>query len=382
MISFTTDLDPRIIIRKNRVYRIQNYDLDNAYPQNIDMLISASGAATRCVNTFAKFIKGEGFKDLTFYKAIINRRGMTVDMLFRKLAADYARFKGYGIHMNFNLNGKITEVFHVPFEHIRLGDDEVPEVAGRAALYDDWDGRRRLYFLRKKIDWIDLYNADPEYVSYRIEEEGVGQYKGQLFYYGNEYPLSPIDSVREDVITDSETKMYKFRNVTTNFMASHMFATPEFEKEEERTEFRNNVKKFQGGKNASRIFHVEYKKKDQIPEIKPFDVPKNDRMFEYHETSVGENIRKQFGAPGVLIGETIPGQIGLSQQMVDAITYYNNYTKEERIMFEETFKDIFSNWEGAINPSGNYSIIPMGTGEFMSESLNPKKEDPKTPPVE
>lgn len=379
MISFTTEIDPRIVVRKNRVYKIQNYDLDNAYPQNIDMLICSSGAATRCVNIYAKFIKGEGFTDQTFYKAVINRRGMTMDMLFRKLAADYARFKGFAIHMNFNLNGKVVELFHVPFEHVRLGDDEIEEVAGRAALYDDWDGRRRMYFMKKKIDWIDLYNSDPEYVTSRMYEEGAANYKGQLFYYPGEYPLSPIDSVREDVITDAEAKMFKFRNITTNFMASHMFATPEFTNDTDRTNFQTNLKKFQGGKRAGNIFHVEFKKVEQIPQIKAFEVPKNDRAFEYHETSVSDNIRKQFSAPGVLIGEVIPGSLGLNQQIIDAITYFNNVTKEERIMFEETFKGIFANWEGVINPSNDFSIIPMGTGEFKAESTVDTTEKKPTP---
>lgn len=371
MISFTTTIDPRIIVKKNTVIGIQNFDLDNAYPQNMEALTKMSGVAKSCVDIYGKFIIGMGFEDLNFYKAVINRRGNTVDQLHRLLVKDFALHKGFVIHCNFDLSGKIVEVNHVPWEQVRLEEEDDDGNVFRAAVYDDWDRKKRRYFQKNKVDWIDLYN--PMIAPSRMIEYGADSYNGQLFYFTtcpNSYPLSSIDPVREDVMTDGEIKMFKFRNITTNFMASHMFVYKgKFADDDARDKYQKNLNNFQGGRRAGKIFMVEVTSEKEVPVITPFEQPKTDGAYQWHETSVRDNIRKNFLIPGVLLAEETPGKLGLSQQMVDAIKYFNSVTKEERMIFEETFTNIFSNWQGAINPSGNYKTIPMGTGEFEAENI-------------
>ena len=58
--------------------RVQSFGKDNLYPQRSKLLTSASGMASSCIDTYAKFIEGRGFKDNVFYQAIINDKGVQI----------------------------------------------------------------------------------------------------------------------------------------------------------------------------------------------------------------------------------------------------------------------------------------------------------------
>ena len=59
----------------------------------------------------------------------------------------------------------------------------------KIALHPDW-GRRNLLsrrWRREDIDFIDLYNPDPEVIEQQVTAAGGWEnYKGQIFYYSNE----------------------------------------------------------------------------------------------------------------------------------------------------------------------------------------------------
>ena len=91
---------------EKRVYKVdaksldyEPYDSDNLYPQRMKDIINASGTAKRSVETFAKYIHGGGFKDQTFYKSIINKKGITADRLLRSVSQDYADYGGRAYYL-------------------------------------------------------------------------------------------------------------------------------------------------------------------------------------------------------------------------------------------------------------------------------------------
>lgn len=334
----------RLVNTLNRTEKIITWDSDNAYPQRIADLISASGVSTRCVKRYSRFINGRGFADPNVYRMQVDRDGGTMDKLFRLCAEDFARFGGFAVHVRYNGIGEIIERRHVKFADTRLCSD-----SDLIAYYDNWDGTS----LIKKFNTKDIVRCNrfnPENVLKEIEAlegdtfiEKAGKYTGQILWYSSagfsQYPTAPIDSVAEDAETDFQSKLYKNKNIRTSFTASGMYIQRgESDSNEEREATQRALTEFQGADAAGNIMLVEVAAGNEPPEFKPFNANTGeDRRFEYHEASVEKSIVKCFGIPPVLAGILEAGKMATSSELKDAYDIYNSETEPDRIVFEEQF---------------------------------------------
>lgn len=344
---------------------ILNYDIDNAYPQRIEDIVNNSGAASTCVNMKTRFIMGGGFEDDFFYKQKINRKGLTVDKLLRKVADNLAKLPFIGLHINYNANYQPIEVQFIPFGYMRLTASDDKKHPNMIAVYDDWERIKYTSINRDKIKYIHLYNPKPETILTQVENSGGwSNYNGQIYLYtpeGYEYPLAPFDSVLEDMQTDSKSKSFKFRNITTNFMASHILITDAVEEDgndDTAEDFASQLEEYQGADDALRLLWLQRKSSESNIELKKIEIQDVDRLYEYTETSVKNNIRESFLIPPVLLLQTA-GKLGTATEIGDATAYYNGITYHERLIVEEIFKAVFENFYPKINLTGNYSIIPV-----------------------
>lgn len=354
----------RFTIGYNRVDGILNYDTDNCYPQRVADIIRGSAIAVKCTDVYAKFIAGQGFEDAVFYKKPINALGHTPDNLLRKLAADMALYRGFALHVNYNANGKITAVNHIPFEHCRLSLPDEFGYSHKIAVYDDWNRRRNRTLRRDAIDYIDAFNPNPITIAAQAEAAGGWeQYKGQVLWYsaeGTEYPTATPDPVLEDCVTDAEIKAFKWRSITTNFMASHVYVhRGYFETDNARADMLNVLSEFQGAEGAGKIMLVESADEFTDPKIMKVDMQDFDKQFAYTEESVQDNIRLCYGIPSVLIGKEVAGKLGTSAELEQAINYFTYQTMNERLAIEETFTRVFTLFAFPLNQTNNYTIKPL-----------------------
>jgi hypothetical protein len=369
--------------KKCRVNGILSYDIDNKYQQRVLDIISNSGTASSCVELFSSFIQGKGFRDTTFYKAIINNKGITNDVLLKKLGDNWASLSDFSVHFNYNVLGEISEINYIPSWYLRLPDYDNREYAGKIALYDDWDMQREKRVDEKKIAWYNPYN--PNTVVDEIEEVGgIEYYKGQILWYAYEngrYSLSHADPVLEDMQTEGKSKTYKYRNISTNFLASHILITDKKEdisnqpSEEENNEgslvrrriqetdnsFDEAFEDFQGSDEALKIMKVEKTHPEQTFELKKVDIQDVEDLYQFTEESCRDNIIRRFTQPPVLVGVQVAGKLGSSSKEIqEAREFYDSITYKSRLLFEQLFERIFSNFhDKSINPSGDYSIIPI-----------------------
>jgi len=343
-----TKIEKRIVRRDDKSLGIINYDIDNAYPQRVVDIVNGSGVAKMCVDIFYKFINGSGFFDSVLGQKIVDGDRLTLDKLLRKNAFDFANHGGFAIHFNYDINGQKVGASAIPFANCRIGIDKEKQPVS-IAVYHDWTRIVEKRIDRTKIDFINLYNPDPETVKDEIiEAGGIELYKGQVYYHGAGgevvYPLAYYDSELEDIETDSQIKQFKYRNITGSFMASHMFVRygQEEGKEDPMVE---KLKTFQGADNFNRLMLVDVETPEQKPELIPFTHQNNDKLFEYHETSTQNNIRKVFAIPTVFL-DAIAGSLGLSSQLDDAVAFYNRMTGDERAVLEETYGYLFGDMIG------------------------------------
>lgn len=354
----------RFSITQNHVDGIVNFDIDNAYPQRVADIIQSSAVAVKCVDVYTKFIVGQGFEDKSFYKMPINSLKQTPDIILRKAAADLAYFRGFALHINYNANFKIMSVTHIPFEHCRLSIPDEYGYTRKIAVYNDWSRKKSRQIRKDNIDHIDVFNPEPEAIKAQVEAAGGwNSYKGQVYWFsadGNEYPRSTADPVLEDCVTDAEIKTYKWRAISTNFMASHIYVHRGFfENDEARADLHTVLNTFQGSDNAGKIMMVESPGEEYDPKLLKVDIQNFDRHFEYTEQSVQDNIRLCFGIPSVLIGKEVAGKLGSSQEIEQAVNYYSYQTMNERLILEEVFSQLFSLYAKPINPTNNYAIKPL-----------------------
>lgn len=356
-------IQKRITRRDDRKYGIINYDEDNAYPQRAVDIVNGSGIAKACIGVFHRFMNGSGF--LTGGDRLVNPK-LTLDGLLRKHTKDYAWHKGFAIHFNYTLTGEVASVDHVPFAHCRLGLNQDTNEVDSIAVYDNWDRSKSKKIVKEDIDYIDLYDPRPEVVMGQIKAAGgIEKYKGQILYYGEDgglvYPLAEYDPELEDIETDSQIKLFKYRNISGSFMASHMFVRygqaegngfgtggvePALKDRQgsgssyEEDDLVDQIKSFQGAENFNRIMVIDADTPEQKPELIPFTHQNNDKLFEYHETSTQNNIRKLFAIPTVFL-DAVPGKLGLSEELADAVSFYNRMTEDERAIFEQVYEKIF-----------------------------------------
>lgn len=362
MKATVTDITKRISISSNRTDGILNYDIDNAYPQRIIDIVNSSGSSTACVLMKSRFLIGGGMTDKTFYKSKINKEGQTVDQLLRKLAVNKSMLPLIALHINYNALFEPVEVNYVPFQYVRLTTKDDKDHADMVAIYRDWQKLETKKIDKKKIDFIHFYDRNPEVIQEQVDEAGGWEYyKGQIFLWtpeGHEYPLASFDSVLEDMQTDSKAKTFKFRNITTNFMASHLIITNKFEKEEDLELFHENLQQFQGADDALKFFHLEKETDNDNVELKKVEIQDVEKLYEFTEASVRENIILNFLIPPVLLLRN-SGSSFADNQMKEATAYFNGMTADDRLVLEEIFKEVFTGFAEKINPSNDYSIIPL-----------------------
>lgn len=370
-----TEIDKRLTVVKNNTLGIENYDIDNIYPQRVEDIISSSGTAALCVYMLRKFIFGGGFANKDFYKAKVNKQGLTADKLQRKVAKSLSRHNGVALQVNYNALFEKIEINFVPFKHCRLTSCDNKKYPNMLAIYDDWDRRNESSVDVKRVDYINFYNPSPEVIQAEVDAAGGwGNYKGQILYWtdeGLEYPLCPGDAVLEDMQTDAKIKYFKYRNVTTNFMASHIIEVDEFEAGGEgedsgdKEAFIDSLELFQGGDEALKMLVLEKKAGSSPAKITKVEIQDVDKLYQYTEESVRDNIIRQYLIPPVLVLQ-VAGKLGTSTEIQDATDYYNSITSEYRLICEEIFTELFAeNFVTQLNPAGDFTIIPLQAGALM-----------------
>ena len=364
-IRFYDPIERRIPYQESVLEGILDYGIDNAYPQRMKELMKRSSSTEAAVKRYARFIRGNGFVNRDFSSVIVNSKGQRVRDILRMVISDFSIWNGFALRINYNLNLQIHSIFYLPFEWVRFSiPDPDTGVIDTVKIHPDWlaekNSSERIFDI-DQIQEVNMYNPDPDVIRRQIVKAGsFRQYKGQILYYTPEmmtYPTATFDAIQEDVDTDARISRFKNSNVKNKFMASHIVEYPgEFEGDEERAKFIADLSDFQGDEEAGNLFVVENNNTDKKITIHKVDVQDNDRLFEWHEESVKNNIRRHYMQPPVLAGELTPGRLGTAQELQDAFEFYNSVTTDDRNIFEETFEDIFANFRAPVNATEDYTI--------------------------
>lgn len=352
-----SNISKRRIIKPSKTEGIINCDVDNAYFQRVVDVINASGTGTLVTKMMGKFIFGEGFSDKDLAKLIINSKGQKANEVLLKEAISVSFFFGAAFHINYNANLDKSEINFIPFEDARFTTIKHDKHPKKIAVYNDWEKANSSRIKQSEVDYFDFYNPDPEVIKKQvIEAGGFDKYKGQILYWtpsggiatpgDAEYPLAPSDSVLEEIQTDYQTKIFKFRNITTNFMASQILESEAFETEEERTAFEKVLESFQGADETSKILLLEKQPGQEESGFKlvPVEIQDIDKLYKQTEESSRDNIIRSYLIPPVLLMKASGGFS--DSEMSDAVALYNGQTSEYRIALSALFEELLAGFKG------------------------------------
>lgn len=359
---------------------IQAYGRDNLYPQRMLDLLRCSTTGGTCCDRYETFIEGDGLFDKDFSEYVCNRRGETVDDLYRLIAQDMANFHGFALHVNYNMMCEIVEVSHVPFQQCRLEEETEDGKVINIVVHPDWTGKKTrkgktILVNRENAKRVFVFNPRKSVVMAQIEKcGGIENYRGQILWFSMDgkfvYPIPIYDKAVTNLSIDEGLDNVKYRNVRNNFLLAGMLIhkkgnTIGLDDDGNPIEFNENdnpISKtldiFQGDENACAIMDVTVQQDEDEPVFKSFEAQNFDKKFETTENSVIQRIYTSFGQePWYRI---IDGKLGFSSDILtDAYEYYNSYVSRERRAISRELKKVFDHWHEVANNSGNYEIEPL-----------------------
>lgn len=112
---------PQFESRDWRQYGIQTYGDTNDFPQTVSEIVQASKTGNACLSIYNDFVYGHGFKDPGIYKLRVNKEGEKLDKILRMVCKDFTLWHGFAIHVNYNMNFRVSSIHHIPFESLRAG---------------------------------------------------------------------------------------------------------------------------------------------------------------------------------------------------------------------------------------------------------------------
>lgn len=358
---------------------IQAYGKDNLYPQRMFDLIRNSSFGGICCDRYETFIEGNGLRNLAFSEYECNRRGDTVDDLFRLIAQDMALYHGFALHVNYNMMCEIVEVNHIPFQDCRLEEESADGKVVYINVHPDWSGHKTrkgnvIRVNQKNVKKIHVFNPRKNVVLAQIQKAGgIENYRGQILWFSMdgqwEYPVTIYDKVTTDLSIDEGLGNVKYRNVRNNFLVAGMLIHKkgnslgidengnEIEDDDTDT-ISDSLETFQGDENACSIMDVTIQQDEDKPEFERFEASNFDKKFDTTEKSTCMRIFSAFGQePWYRI---LNGSLGFeSDVLIQAYEYYNSYVSRERRAISRVLKKIFTHWFENANPSDDYDIEPL-----------------------
>lgn len=374
-------LDPKFV----RNLGIKSYDADNLYPQNVRNIVLNSKTGNGCLERYTDYIEGRGIASQPLAGFVVNLDGETLADLHAQVSSDLAMHDGFAIHVNYDINAHITSLHQVPFENVRIAEPDEDGNVRKVALHPDWTGRltrngKPVKITKDAIDYLDVFNPDPEVVLAQMQEAGGPQfYKGQVYYYSSLgyllYPYSKFHAVLADMSTDEGLSNIMNRNVRNNFLPAGAFVRlksqgapysgddADLEPQVDDSEYAEDLAALQGDTEALKFLDITVESKDEMPEFINMQGNNYDKDFTATAAEVKDCIYAAFGQEGWLAIRN--GKVGFSGTLIADVE--RDYAKRQiktQLALTRCYKTLLQVWTTAqplpaMPDDANLAILPL-----------------------
>ena len=346
----------------------------NDYAEKVDRLNDLSVTSKMAWGIMSNFIHGKGVQDEFKNIVVFEDENISLQMFAMIASKVIAKHRGIWIHIDWNANFKISGFKVLPYHSCRKGEQDDEKYNAKILVTNDWiteEGtlnhrtniRAKRQVNKEDVSVIDVFNPNQNVILSQVEaskgktmQDKWQSYKGQIWYFNPdldyEYALSRIDSVMDDCDSENQSSIYKNRSLRKGFFGKTMTITkpmtaaieqfgdhPEGRLQHrqalsERDEFTETAKGWLGAENSGNLLHVELDHNgdsfDEVIKIEQFKTDIDDKLFEYTEKSVFQNILMAFNNMPLGLVRSENSMFGNSGEMLRVMkeTYQQNVTME------------------------------------------------------
>lgn len=316
----------------------RRYGSDNLYPQQIKDMFRASPTLNKCVTRLAEHLYGE-----------YEEKGLLTSAIVDAVCQDMALFGGFCLHINYNLVGDIDSINYVPFESIRLGEQNPQGLYTYCFYCPDWSGTKTAN--RKKINpkqdvqryW--MYTDSVETRLRRMEAVGGNEnYAGEMLYVSNtiSYPTS-IESILPLVSMELGIINALYRDVRTNCHQAMIVSIPRGDENAE--QFGEQLAQLQGDTNLGKIALYEYASLEEKPEMLNLSSENYDGRFENSKDYIVSKVLGFFKQEAFVKLESGTYGVFSAGKVAEIYSYYNFSIRPLRRKIESALKRIEPTFE-------------------------------------
>ena len=370
---------------------IMKWGQTNSYPQTLINLISQSPSAYPAVQMEAKFLRGQGFDG---DDKIVHPTGLTLGELHYALCEDYARFRAFGIHANYNLNSKVSTMIPMRVPTLRFNRFDELSHSSKIGYHPNFglnsvEQKLVLKAANKgNIKWFDRFNPKEEIVKKQITNSKDGllaNYNGQLLYHSeagmNSYPIPPLQAPINYILSDIENSVLVRKETSTGFVNTYLLKTTLGAEDESLYRIEQEIYNSQGARGTGKVI--------TLSDLSPEEV--NSTLLEEigsggsgSKASIESSILTQELDKKVIVGAYLipPVLAGINinngfsgVDLEDAYSVFNAITRAGRRVIEKELNKVIAASEFA--SIGQIKVKPLSMGieeEILGEDIDVEQE--------
>lgn len=390
---------PSTLAQLEKFENIIIYGDDNALPLRIAKSVSESPAASACINTIAKYIKGAKFKDDRHMNLVVDKNGTTLWQFHCILADMIARFDGISANTKYEGSGKIRFVYPVNFESVRLKKPDDNGYIGKVT-YNPYYGTSEY----KKEYTNEYYVYNPRAIFNQMRESN---FKGQVYYYCKTtaihrfYSVPDYWSAKRWIEIDGKIQEFHAENLDNGFFQSVLMNVigdpsqpsnnPEYQEEytdddgTKRTRSTKTVgeefndamsKSFSGSSKAGTALVLWSGNVDSSVKVTNFSSTSNEALFVALQDLTTKNITIATQVPGILANISEGVNLGSTgNEMQKAVELMQSRVKGDQLILTNFYNELLKNWHETVD--ANVEIVdftpitvPVEINDKVWESLS------------
>jgi len=324
----------------------------NLFFEELIKLKKGSTTQTRCINTRADFIAGEGFVYDEHNTALheffqkINPKHTANDLL-KKIAKDYAIFRGFALQVLWNRTGTgIAEIYYQRFKSVRSGKMNEEEEVEEYYICRDWSNMVKYRPQRIAAFNPETASAEPRQLFYFYQESEDIEYYPEPDYW----PATPYMSLEADLAE------FHGANVQNNFALGNILTVPEepegtadMSVSEAKQKFLKDIEARFVGPRAKKLMVLFGISGENAAQMISFNAQNNDTLYGNYEKMCEQKIltANSITSP-VVVGLPGTGSLGGNGNELRAAyeLYYNTVIRPDQAAIIEVFEKLLQYREG------------------------------------
>jgi hypothetical protein len=232
----------------------------NAFPGTLRNLIAQSPIAKPAVERTAAFYKGSGFVG---EDEIVSPYGLTLKKVVDILADDYATYRAFAIHCNYNLRGQVTSIMPMRIADLRFNEFDELNMASQVGYYYNFGRTSEIKktvdqtATKTKIKWFDRFNPKAVIKQIRNTKGGISNYLGQVLYHSDaghsSYPIPPLQAPINYVLSDIENSILIRKETATGFINTYLLKTSMDSEDPSLIALENAIDDAQGARGSGKV---------------------------------------------------------------------------------------------------------------------------------